>query len=459
MMSLERRLQLGLGASLLVLLALLLWGGTLAVRAFAEDLVIDRLEHHSQAILGVHFHTMGRQRGPGMGPRRLPPVYNQPESGHYFLLQEPGRPPIRSASLGDFVLTVPLLAPGGRELDHVVGPQEQELLTLTQGLRLGERNLSLTIAEDVSDQEQSIRYYQWLFALSAVLVSALLLLVQTLVVRRSLASLDQVREDVRGYAQGQREGLSTKVPAEILPLVEEVNRLLQLLGTRLQHSRHSLGNLAHALKTPLNLLVQQLDQARADLAAPRFAAMERQLERLRQLIERELHRARLAAAGGPVVQRFHPGEEIPELIRVLQQMHLDNALEIEIGQLASAPLELDREDMLELLGNLLDNACTWARQRVQLEFAPREDQSVHIRLEDDGRGVSEAELLQLAQRGVRIDEQSEGHGLGLAIALDIAQRYGGRLEFSRSGALGGLRVDAWLYPFRTQSDSDAVEQA
>lgn len=450
MMSLERRLQLGLGASLLVLLALLLWGGTRAVRAFAEGLVIDRLEHYSQVILGLHFHAMSHQRGPGMGPRRLPPVYNQPESGHYFLLQEEGRPPLRSASLGDFVLAVPMSTPGKRELSHVSGPQEQELLTLTQGLRLGERNLSLTVAEDVSDQEQSIHDYQWLFALSAVLVSALLLLVQTLVVRRSLASLDRVREDVRGYAKGQRQPLSTSVPAEIRPLVEEVNRLLQLLGNRLQHSRHSLGNLAHALKTPLNLLVQQLDQARAELPPSQAEAMARQLERLRQLIERELHRARLAAAGEPVVQRFHPGEEIPDLIRVLRQLHLDKALEIEIGKLPSEPLELDREDMLELLGNLLDNACRWARQRVRLELAPREDQSVHIRLEDDGQGVSDTEILQLAQRGVRIDEQSGGHGLGLAIALDIAQRYGGRLEFSRSHSLGGLRVEVWLHPEPTE---------
>jgi signal transduction histidine kinase len=256
-------------------------------------------------------------------------------------------------------------------------------------------------------------------------------------VRRSLRPLERVRSDIRRFEQGEVEELATNVPEEILPLVQEVNRLLRLLTLRVERTRNSLGNLAHALKTPINLLVQTLDHAETTINAGTRRALTNQTARLHQLVERELRRARLAGAGKPV-RRFVPATELPELVGVVRRMHQEKTLEIEISGFPDHPLPIDREDMLELLGNLLDNACKWAKRRVHLDIAGGD--IVRVRVADDGPGVPDADLDRLTQRGVRMDEERDGYGLGLAIAHDIVKLYSGKLEFRRSPELGGLEV-------------------
>jgi signal transduction histidine kinase len=263
----------------------------------------------------------------------------------------------------------------------------------------------------------------------------LLLLIQRLIVRTSFRRLDPVREDVRRLAEGDIGTLREDVPIEVLPLVREFNRLLVVLARRLERSRHALGNLAHALKGPLSVLTQSLDDA--DRPVDR-RALATQAERIRALIERELRRARVAGTGRPG-HLFHPARDVPDLIDALAHMYGERSPRIAFEDLTDGPLPLDREDMLELLGNLLDNACKWGREAVSVRVAPHGG-GVRLAVEDDGPGVSDELVDQLTRRGVRADESVSGHGLGLAIVRDVVKLYGGSLGFARSAALGGLAV-------------------
>ncbi|WGZ93906.1 MAG: ATP-binding protein [Candidatus Thiothrix putei] len=281
--------------------------------------------------------------------------------------------------------------------------------------------------------------FKWLFPLLAAAGIALILVIQGIVIRRTFRRLDYIRAELQQLDAGNINKLNEAVPAEIYPIIKEFNHLLSLMQERLERSRNALGNLAHALKTPLNLLTQHLD---ADISATSHQQAQLQAERIRQLTERELKRARMAGLGN-TTQRFDPRVELPVLVEVLAQVHHKSPHCITLEIAPTITRFGDREDMLELLGNLLDNACKWAQQQVLCQISSVAGK-VHISVEDDGIGRTEAELQQMTARGVRLDESAEGHGLGLSICKDITKLYGGTLIFGRSEHLGGLKVTVTL---------------
>lgn len=280
--------------------------------------------------------------------------------------------------------------------------------------------------------------FQWLFPLLAVMAIGVILLVQGLVIRQSFKRFQILQHELKQLEQGTTQQLSTSVPSEIQPLVHEINHLIQLLHERLERSRHALGNLAHALKTPLNLLLQQLDSESIQLPSTQRQVLQLQVERIRQLTERELKRARMAGIGNST-QRFEAQTEVPTLLQVLAQIYQSTPKQVHLTIPPELPRFGDREDMLELLGNLLDNAYKWAKSTIQVSLNTVNYQ-VLITIADDGLGQNEEGLQQLTQRGVRLDESVSGHGLGLAISQDIAKLYGGQLRFGRSSTLGGFEV-------------------
>ena len=165
---------------------------------------------------------------------------------------------------------------------------------------------------------------------------------------------------------------------------------------------------------------------------------------IHERVERELRRARLAGPGGQGAgARFNPGVELPTLVRMLKSVHHDRSLAFDVqGPERITPF--DREDMLELLGNLADNACKWARAQVRIRVSEQGEPGDPVRLDilvaDDGPGCPDESLANLVQRGIRLDESRSGHGLGLTIVRDIVDLHGGRLVFGRSPQLGGLEV-------------------
>ncbi len=433
MRSLEQRLHLGLALALIVLMGLMWFIGSQAVRSMTESFVASRLAHDAEGLLAAMRFGPGREE---LQWRRINQVYAQPLSGHYYVVRfEDGRL-LRSRSLWDQSLKIPQLAPGESVHRLVEGPSGQRLLLLSRGFQKAGRRFTLGVAEDMSPVHAEQDYFIRWFAALALAGLLLILLVQSLVVRRTFRRLETVREEIRRLGQGQATALSEDVPTEVLPLVREFNHLLRLLSQRLERSRNGLGNLAHALKGPLNLLTQYFDgRVRDGSERDRQAAL--QTERIRLLMDRELKRARLAGQDLPS-RRFDPARELPDLIAVLQQVHRNRALSIDYRLGRGVQPFGDREDMLELLGNLLDNACKWAHSRVLCRI--RDGEPLEILVEDDGVGLEDEQIAHLTRRGTRLDENVEGHGLGLAIVGDIVKLYGGRMDFRRAAGMGGLCV-------------------
>jgi signal transduction histidine kinase len=412
--------------------------GNNSIRGLTEDFVTSRLEHDAESLLMALILEAGELQ---IRWRQITQIYNQPLSGHYYVIRVNGGKVITSRSLWDQSLHTPMLAPGEVHRFRTQGPVGQKLLVWSMGFEKLGHKITVAVAEDLSAIHQERDQFMRYFALLALGEMILLVLVQTLVIRRSFRRLETVREDIHRLAQGKTEKLSEDVPSEILPLVQEFNHLLALLAQRLERSRNALGNLAHALKGPLNLLTQYFDHPAPDNEPLQRHQARNQVERVRQLMERELKRARLAGRG---IQRQHfdPHQELPDLLEVLRQLYQDRQLVIDCHVEPGVKAFGDREDMLELLGNLLDNACKWADRKVICHIKGQED--IDITVQDDGCGLSDRNLEDLTQRGTRLDETMEGHGLGLAIAKDIVKLYGGSMAFNRDRDLGGLRVKIHL---------------
>ncbi|MES9971643.1 MAG: sensor histidine kinase [Candidatus Thiodiazotropha sp.] len=443
--SLEHRLHIGLALSLIVLMGLLWLFGARSIENLTEDFIASRLEHDSEALLGamVVKHQQFKVR-----PARINQIYRRPYSGHYYLIRHQDGTQTFSRSLWDFKLDIPMLAVGESRRMLMLGPDEQQLLVYVAGFKKQGRDLTLAVAEDLQPIKQQRDLFLRNFALLALLGLMALLLVQGMVVRHSFRRLEPLRDDVKSLATGDEKLLREDVPDELSPLVKEINHLLQLLTRRNKRSRNALGNLAHALKAPMNLLTRYFDTtASAKNRIDRDLAGQ-QVERVRLLIDRELKRARLAGSG-TMSQRFDPQVDLQDLMDVLKQIYRDKMLSMETIVSMEQPPFGDREDMLELLGNLLDNACKWANSRVRCSLTG--ESSLTILVEDDGEGLDDEEISRLTRRGSRLDESIEGQGLGLAIVSDVVALYEGELKFDRSPELQGLRVSVTI-PACTRSE-------
>jgi signal transduction histidine kinase len=248
-------------------------------------------------------------------------------------------------------------------------------------------------------------------------------------------------QDIDRLEAGATGQLTQAVPREFLPLVRKLNGLLAVQTARLERSRQAAGNLAHALKGPLAVLLRALESG---MPTPAERASARaQLAQIETRIERELRRARLSGAPSAGAW-FDADAELGPLIRLLRQIYDDKDLRIDWTATHPDPLPFDREDMLELLGNLLDNACKWARSQVRIEVQVVAG-ACQIVIEDDGPGCPAPALHAILARGARLDERPHGHGLGLSIVREILDLYRGELKLGRS-PLGGLQVRLTLPP-------------
>jgi len=414
--------------------------GGYSLRQMAENFVAARLEHDLETVLAaVTFDASGQ---PQLAADRIGANFRQPYSGHYYQI-ETSSGELCSRSLWDTDLSLPPLAADRVTRAFVTGPQEQRLLLVGRAFRVQNHPVTIAVTEDFTPVSTGLRHLLVEFSLIAVMLFGALLLLQRLIVRRGLAPLEQVRRELPRLARGEIPQLSLEAPAEVRPLIAELNRLLELLNQRQRRSRHALGNLAHALKTPLTALTQLAEQPPpSGDATGWWRDLRQQLQHIRALTERELKRARIAGGGAPG-QRVLLDREVGDLIATLRRIYRDRDLAIEARIPPGSGFAGDRDDLLELLGNLLDNACQWAEAEVRLT-AGADATHLWLRIEDDGPGCPPDQLEALRQRGTRIDESRAGHGLGLAIAGDIIAQYGGTLRLGRSEGLGGFLVEVAL---------------
>jgi len=447
MKSLERQLQKNLAIVLILTLLGLLVIANLTTRSMLQEFVTSRLEHDAKRLLNTLEIGSERAR---VRWRRLNSIYNTPGSGHYYAIRLKGADEqiLRSPSLQNGDIPTPGSTDSNNNtstiLHDIPGPQGQHLIVWSNLYHKNGQDVVISIAEDMSLLMEKRRYFRILFITMGLVGFILVFVLQHFVIRRLFKHLDHSRQEIRQIESGDLQQLTEDVPTEIYPLVKEFNHSLSLMQQRLERSRNSLGNLAHALKTPLSLLMQQLDKGTIELDKSNnqqaLIQAKKQAERIRQLTERELKRARMAGLGN-TMQRFDPREELPVLIEVLKQAHHKDNLDVSLHISDSVGVFGDREDMLELLGNLMDNAYKWAASQVLCSVLTEENTgSTIILIEDDGEGKKPQELERLTQRGIRLDESVEGHGLGLAICKDIVKLYAGTIHFGQSETLGGFQV-------------------
>ncbi|MBI5279077.1 MAG: hypothetical protein HY854_21760 [Burkholderiales bacterium] len=407
-----------------------------AIRRVSEDGTLTHMAHDGDGILGaLEWQPQGL---PQVDPRRVEGVYLVPNSGSYYVMRVGALGQLRSPSLSQFDLPLAPPAQGDTSHYHADGPAGQSLIVRASRHQVDGRPVELFVAEEQSAIEREM----WRLSLASLAVFlpllAAALVLQGLAVRRALLPLMAVRDELRLVGAGRHARIGGDVPPEIKPLVNELNRLLLLLQRRLKQSRAAVGDLAHALKTPLAVLFRVAEDP--GLAPAQREAVQAQANAIRRKLERELRRARLAGPAAPGEGAcFQPAAELPELARALRAIHAPKVIELEVDGV-NLLLPFDREDMLELVGNLADNACKWARARVSVVALAGVGGSLHLEVGDDGPGCTPAQAQAMQERGVRLDESKPGHGLGLAIVRDIVDLYEGTLDFDTHPVLGGLRV-------------------
>ncbi len=400
------------------------------IQNLTKDYVISRLQHDIDSLVAA------LEKSPDglwvIPNNRISNVYNRVQSGHYYLVSV-NKQQLRSRSLFDTEIE-----PLYKELNScqiIKATNKEKWMSCSQQIIKQESTLIIWIAEDISPIEQAQHRFI-AFAIGAIIFTIIiLLLMQYHILKQGFSQLGKIQESIKQMHLGTENISTQNLPIEILPLIQEINRLLIQLSNRAQRSRNALGNLAHALKRPLQRYhsqLEKLDNKQYQENLPIF-------QEINNVIECELKRARIVGAATPG-RHVVINEDLPHLIKIMQSIYPNKI--IEAKYIHSLVLPHDRDDILELLGNLLDNACKHAHLRILLTLQTI-DQGWTITVEDDGDGVTEDALEIISERGVRMDESTQGHGLGLSICKNIALSYFGELSFKKS-KLGGLAASIFL---------------
>ncbi len=383
------------------------------------------------------------------------PLFELPLSGWYWQITrtDTEKPDVRSSrSLWDKKL--PKLEEQGRELTaagiriaYVDGPEGQALRMVERPVDLGaDGKYLVSVAGDASEIFDETRSFDYYLGGTFTALGIVLLLTTIFQVQFGLAPLKRISEAIADIRSGRAERLEGEFPVEIAPLARETNALIEANREIVERARTHVGNLAHAIKTPLSVIV---NEASAHAADPFAGKVMEQADVMRDQVARHLERARIAARISIIGTVTEVAPTIEALRRTMEKIHRDRGILVEAKADPAARFRGERQDLEEMVGNLVDNACKWAASRVFIEVmveappAAGAGPRLHIVVDDDGRGLSEAERAQASRRGQRLDESKPGSGLGLSIVTDLASLYGGSLALG-SAPIGGLRAELVL---------------
>jgi signal transduction histidine kinase len=375
------------------------------------------------------------------------PVFTIPFSGWYWQIKPldgPDQPLFVSDSLLDQQLKLPSqenVSPDQTltRRAYAPGPQDQRLRVVEREIRPAGPNsapYSYAVAGDAAEIERDLAEFRTML-IAALGVLGLGLVVATLFqVRFGLAPLRAIRHDLAAIRSGDAEQLEGELPSEIRPLQQELNALIQSNRDIVERARTHVGNLAHALKTPLSVITNEAREKDGPLAGK----VIEQAELMRTQITHHLDRARVAARSGAIGDITDVDGVLKGLKRALDRIYEGRALELDVRSDRGLKFQGEKQDFEEMVGNLLDNACKWAKSKVCVS-ASRADGAgnFEVLVDDDGPGLTEAERVKVVERGQRLDETKPGSGLGLSIVADLAHLYRGRFELEPSPQ-GGLRA-------------------
>ncbi|WP_374468037.1 sensor histidine kinase [Ferrovibrio sp.] len=426
------------GAGLIWMLALLSAGGAVLTTAFRES-VLQEFGHRLDAMLrGMIAVTDIGPDGNLVITRPLgDPRFEQIFSGWYWQVAEPSGRLIRSRSLWDS--TLPVHDDGTEMRRHeIAGPRGEMLLVAERDLQFPgiAGPVHILVASDRRELDERIRSFDLLLLTALGLFAIGMAFAVVLQVRYGLSPLRAMIADLGAIRRGDTLRLTGKYPQEIAPVSEAMNAVLDHDAALIERARTHVGNLAHSLKTPLSVLRSELH------TASDRTIMDEQVRIMTRLIEHHLARASATAGSGRAL-----GAEIPirptveKIAAMLGRIHADRQIKIDIQVPPDIQFRGGREDLEEMLGNLMENACKWAKSRVRITAAAAGPLAIHV--EDDGPGLSPDQAAMVARRGARLDEATPGWGLGLGIVTDLVTVNGGALALDRS-ELGGLRATLTL---------------
>ncbi|MFV0368484.1 MAG: sensor histidine kinase [Hyphomicrobiaceae bacterium] len=402
----------------------------------------------------IMFDSLSEAHGvPTAPPNRYEPLFEVTHSGWYWQitpLDNPNLPTLVSASLATAKipsptkLNFPTDDTGSRWM-NVPGPTGDQMRIVELVNHLGyddaQPRYSIIVAGPLDWLDELVSLFRNRLITALSLAGIGLIGVTLFQVRFGLLPLKRVEKGLSEIRSGEAERLEGELPAEIAPLQAELNALIRSNQDVVDRARTQVGNLAHALKTPLAVIVNEARDNDGLLARK----VSEQAEVMRDSITLYLDRARMAARVGAIGSVTNVMEVTEPLVRALERINRDRNISIFADVPEYARFQGERQDLEEMLGNLLDNACKWANSNVYLTArtvsASRKGESgeLQIIVEDDGPGLNEAQRKKLGQRGLRLDESKPGSGLGLSIVTDFVQMYRGSLVLDAS-VKGGLKA-------------------
>jgi signal transduction histidine kinase len=449
--SLARRLFLS--ATAVSVVALLLIG--IVLSTIYRNAVERSLDRRVNVYLrNIVAEVANNPRPPLPEPETLgEPLFFIPASGWYWQIRRLGENSEIKMSRSSPAEGLPTLESqkvrlrtDGLRLAYLPGPEGQRLRAVERMLDLGDDGkFVITVSADAFEIDDEVSDFNYALVLTFAFICAVFIATVWFQVRYGLRPLSRISGDLAEIRSGRSERLDGQFPQEIAPLARELNALLESNREIVDRARTHVGNLAHALKTPISVLLNEANNAHG----PAPDKMREQLSIMRDQVTRHLERARIAARVAVVGSTVQVGPVIETLARTMEKIHRER--DITIGTQINFPVRFrgEQQDLEEMTGNLVDNACKWAAGRVDIEVffqsAPRLGgvSFFRVRVDDDGPGLPPAEREEVLRRGKRLDESKPGTGLGLSIVLELAKLYGGSLELS-SSPLGGLRAELVL---------------
>ncbi len=420
-------------------------------RDFIEDSFDDRLNHLLEVLIAktAPQATLDIRHPADLGE----PQFLRPLSGAYWQIRPADQRndvSFKSESLADETYKTPSelgIKPDQKHIRQAYadGPDGQILRVLERDIDFGQENesriFSLSVAFDTTALDAEIRYLTDTIVLTLGLLGAGLLLATFFQVRFGLSPLKDIGNSLAAIRSGEETLLEGNPPDEILPLQEELNALIKANWSVVERARTHVGNLAHALKTPLSVIINEAASQNTEFAQK----VAQQAQLMRQQISHHLDRARIAAQIRPISGVTDLESGLTALLRALTKIYKDRAINLEIDCPAGVKFFGEKQDFDEMAGNLLDNACKWARSSVTIKVeAPQTAGAAAARtfrliIEDDGPGLPAELRREAVKRGRRLDEKVPGSGLGLSIVAELSHLYRGTLKLEEA-ASGGLRA-------------------
>ncbi len=438
MKSIQSRLTAGLLISLIFVFLILWLAVSSNIQKLSENYIASRLEHDIETLLtAISFDKTNTLT---INEKYINSIYNRPFSGHYYTIQH-NQTLFRSRSLWDQSLTSDIVTTNNYIKTVQDGPENQLLIILSRRFNKQNKDITIHIAEDLTPIIKDISQFKNYFAILALIILVSLLFIQFIVLRSGLKPLRRMHSELSDLEKGNISSLSTDVPNELKSVINEVNHLSLALYNRLKRSRNALSDLSHAIKKPLTMLQNFSDENKEKFDTETNMFLIAQISSIQNITDRILKRARVAGTS-KFNTPFDINEDFPLLIKSINTMYPDKNINVTSDIPSTLKIQIDREDMLELLGNLIENAWKWADSTIIISI--KQANNITIIIEDDGAGADEQSLIELTHRGVRLDESVSGDGFGLAITSDIISDYDGSLSFSRSEKLGGFKAEILL---------------